>query len=90
MPCALLKHQNRISCDYMVQFINNRFRPAEQGKQNCFVIVLGLIVHILIGLAHDLFLKFFACHKEELPMKTKAINSVWTVDTNLLASALLA
>ena len=39
--------------------INNRFRPAEQGKQNCFVIVLGLIVHILIGLAHDLFPKFF-------------------------------
>ena len=60
-----------------------------------------LIVYILIGLARDLFPKFFACHKEGLPMKTKAIralvavsksilNSVWTVGANLLASALLA
>ena len=58
---------------------------------------LGLIVYPLIGLAHDLLPKFL-CHKEELPMKTKAIkvlvavsksilNSIWTVGTNLLADA---
>lgn len=62
--------------------------------------VLGLIVYILIGFVHDLFPKLFACHKEELPMKTKVIRalvavsksilySVWTVGANLLAGALL-
>lgn len=85
----------------MVLFFHNRFRPAEQGKQRYLAIVLGLIIYILIGLAHDLFSEFFACRKEVLPMKTKAIralvavlnsilNSVWTVGANLLAGALLA
>lgn len=85
----------------MIEFINNSFRLAKHGKQSYLVIVLGFIVYVLIGLAHDLFPKFFACHKEELPMKTKVIraliavaksilNSVWTVGANLLAGALLA
>lgn len=85
----------------MVQFTNNRFRPAEQGKQSYLAIVLGLIVYILIGLAHDFLPKFFSCYKEGLSMKTKAIralvavsksilSSVWTVGANLLAGALLA
>ena len=85
----------------MVLFLNRRSRPAEQGKQSYFVIVLGLIVYVLIGLTHDLLPKFLACHKEGLPMKTKAkralvvvsksiLKSAWPVGTNLLAGALLA
>ena len=80
---------------------SSRFRPAEQGKQSCPVIVLGLIVYILIGLIHDFSANIFSCIKEGLPMKTKAkkvlvavsksiLNSVWTVGANLLAGALLA
>lgn len=81
-------------------FYNDRPRPAEQGSQSNFVIVLGLIVYILTGLVHDIIEKVCSSNKDGLSMKTKMkkafvaitssiLNSVWTVGANLLAAALL-
>ncbi len=81
---------------------DSKFRLAEQGKQSIVpIIVLGLIVYILIGLLHDCYEKNGLGNKEGLLMKTKVktyfsicskfiLLSVWTMGTNLMASALLA
>lgn len=70
------------------------------GSQGLPIIVLGLIAYILIGMIRDNLTEVDENYKEGLPMKTKMkkvfvatvksiLNSVWTVDANLLAGTLL-
>lgn len=81
--------------------INSKLRSAAMlGSQNFVAIVLVFIGFILIGLLHDFAEKIGINNKGEMFMKTKmrkifiviisVLNSVWTMNANLLAGMLLA